>query len=219
MPSVTVENYLKEIYQAKPSQTDTSRVAMGEVARALGVVPGTATTMVKHLAGKGFLNYKPRVGVTLTPEGKRIALGILRRHRLIESFLVNTLGLPWDAIHEEAEQLEHAISDRVLDALDHFLGHPQADPHGDPIPNPEGHFVTPELHPLTQAPLDQVLFVYRITDQEPDFLKFIADHELRPGTSLSIIAQSKEADSLTIQRGETQQTLGRVAAAKILVQT
>src|SRR5262245_12943201 len=126
MASSTVENYLKQILLL--SVADGELVSMGALAVALEVVPGTATTMVKSLAADGLVDHRPRHGVRLTAEGRRVALGVLRRHRLIETFLVDVLKMDWTKVHAEAEQLEHAISDEVLDRLDALLGHPTTDP-------------------------------------------------------------------------------------------
>lgn len=218
MPSATVENYLKEIYSAQQNAGN-QPVGMGEVARLLSVVPGTATTMVKSMANDGWLDYEPRVGVRLTDRGEAVALRILRRHRLIELFLVRTLGLDWSAVHEEAEDLEHAISDRVLDRLDAFLGYPKADPHGDPIPTASGKIDERELDNLANCPLEQKVAISRVTDQDSDFLKYIDAQGLRPGTLVMVIERSTAADaaSLRIYEGGVI-TLGLTAAEKILVE-
>jgi len=150
MPSSTVEDYLKAIYLAQ-LESPHKRVPMGKISLALDVVPGTATTMIKSLAERNLLEYMPRYGVRLTAAGERLAIGMVRRHRVVETFLVDTLGLPGDEIHEEAEQLEHAVSERVLEALDNFLGQPTHDPHGTPIPRADGSVVAakmPEQPPL-----------------------------------------------------------------------
>ena len=144
MPSSTVEDYLKAIYLAQ-QKSPHKRVQMGKIAQAVDVVPGTATTMIKSLADRNLLEYMPRYGVRLTAAGERLAIGMVRRHRVVETFLVETLGLPGDEIHEEAEPLEHAISERVLEALDHFLGQPTHDPHGAPIPQADGTLAEPDL--------------------------------------------------------------------------
>src|SRR6185503_21357710 len=139
LPSSTVENYLKAIYQGQSSLGQTARlVPMGNVAAALGVTPGTATTMVKALAESGLAEYEPYSGVRLTAAGEKLAGLVLRRHRLVELFLVQVMGMSWDEVHDEAEQLEHAVSDRLIDRIDDMLGRPEADPHGDPIPNADG---------------------------------------------------------------------------------
>lgn len=219
MLTSTVENYLKEIYLVAEGIAR-ERVPMGEVARVMGVVPGTATTMVKHLAQKGFLDYKPRVGVRLTPRGQKVAIGILRRHRLIEYFLVESLGLPWDAIHEEAERLEHAVSERVVDALDDFLGHPSRDPHGDPIPSATGTVSGHATRPLSECAPGTRTVVVRVLDQEAAFLRFADDHGLRPGARLTVTHHSPAAGALTLKTAESAApiSMSLPAAGKILVE-
>ncbi|HEU4690336.1 MAG TPA: metal-dependent transcriptional regulator, partial [Vicinamibacterales bacterium] len=138
LASQTVENYLKAIYVAQGAREDSTLVPMGQLAAALGVVPGTATTMVKTLADSGLVRYEPYMGVRLTPAGEKLAALVLRRHRLIEQFLVQVLGMNWSEVHDEAERLEHAVSERLIDRIDEMLGRPAVDPHGDPIPDPEG---------------------------------------------------------------------------------
>src|SRR5438046_2333320 len=139
LPSSTVENYLKAIYQGQSTLIGDERlVSMGQVAASLGVTPGTATTMVKALADAGLAEYEPYEGVRLTAAGEKLAGLVLRRHRLIELFLVKVLGMSWAEVHEEAERLEHAVSEQVIDRIDAMLGRPAVDPHGDPIPTPEG---------------------------------------------------------------------------------
>jgi DtxR family Mn-dependent transcriptional regulator len=133
MATSTVENYLKNLYLEQHAAAG-EMVSMGRIATAMNVVPGTATSMVKALADSGLVQYEPRSGVRLTHSGEQLALHVLRRQRLLEVFLVKILGLDWSVVHDEADQLEHAVSDRVLDRMDALLGHPKVDPHGDPIP-------------------------------------------------------------------------------------
>src|SRR5437016_5672128 len=137
MASITVENYLKQLY-SEQQRAGGQLVSMGRLASAMGVVPGTVTTMVKALADSGLVTYEPREGVRLTRGGEQLALHVLRRHRLVELFLVKVLGLDWSEVHEEADELEHAISDKVLEKIDQYLGRPSVDPHGDPIPSAKG---------------------------------------------------------------------------------
>jgi DtxR family Mn-dependent transcriptional regulator len=135
LPSSTVENYLKAIFEAQlslPRKSDL--VPMGQLAAALGVVPGTATTMVKTLSDSGLVKYEPYAGVRLTASGERLAATVIRRHRLIERFLVEVMGMSWSDVHDEAEHLEHAMSDRLIDRIDEMLGRPAVNPHEDPIP-------------------------------------------------------------------------------------
>ena len=142
LPSSTVENYLKAIFLGEGQLPGDQRLLpMGQLANALGVAPGTATTMIKALAESGLVEYEPYNGVRLSPAGSRLAALVLRRHRLVELFLVNVLGMRWDEVHEEAELLEHVVSDRLIERIDELLGHPEVDPHGDPIPSREGELV------------------------------------------------------------------------------
>src|SRR5215208_5666223 len=154
VPSSTVENYLKAIFQAQlhlPRKADL--VPMGQLAAALSVVPGTATTMVKALAESGLVKYEPYAGVRLTASGERLAAMVVRRHRLIELFLVEVMGMSWTEVHDEAEHLEHAVSDRLIERIDEMLGHPDADPHGDPIPTAEGHVEPSAASDLLSCPM------------------------------------------------------------------
>jgi DtxR family transcriptional regulator, Mn-dependent transcriptional regulator len=137
MTSLTVENYLKAMLQIAQRE-DAEWVSTGQLATALAVSPGTVTSMIKSLAESGLADYRPYEGVTLTEHGREVALRMLRRHRLIELFLVKTLHLSWDQVHEEAEHMEHAVSDFLVDRIDDYLGRPASDPHGDPIPSADG---------------------------------------------------------------------------------
>src|SRR5215203_1187003 len=148
LPSYTVENYLKALLQAQSGLATAQLVPMGQLASALGVVPGTATTMVKTLAESGLVKYEPYAGVRLTPAGEKLAARVLRRHRLIELFLVKVMGMSWTEVHDDAENLEHAVSDRLIERIDEMLGHPEVDPHGDPIPGPEGTLDSPSYDNL-----------------------------------------------------------------------
>src|SRR6266852_122215 len=153
-PSSTVENYLKAIYQGQLLlPADIRLVPMGQVAAALNVTPGTATTMVKALAESDLAEYEPYSGVRLTPAGEKLAALVLRRHRLVELFLVKVLGMSWAEVHEEAEQLEHVVSERLIERIDAMLGRPTNDPHGDPIPNPDGAIPERHLESLLTCPL------------------------------------------------------------------
>ena len=137
MTTLTVENYLKATLQTT-QKTGVDWVTTGQLATALSVSPGTVTSMMKTLAEAGHAEYRPYEGVCLTPAGRAVAMRMVRRHRLIELFLVKTLDLSWDQVHEEAENMEHAVSDALIDRIDEFLGRPASDPHGDPIPSADG---------------------------------------------------------------------------------
>src|SRR5690242_2115235 len=198
MASVTVENYLKRLYleqQHAPGEL----VSMGRLATAMGVVPGTATTMVKALADSGLVAYEPRGGVRLTRGGEQLALHVLRRHRLVELFLVKVLGLDWSEVHDEADELEHAISDKVLEKIDQYLGHPAADPHGDPIPTAKGKLADARLDSLATCELHHTVRVARVIDQEPAFLQFVNRCGLMPGVSVKVEQRHEMADAVTIR--------------------
>src|SRR5215470_5425238 len=149
LPSSTVENYLKSIHHGQSTLPKGQRLLpMGHVATALGVTPGTATTMVKALAESGLVEYEPYSGVRLTRAGQKLAGLVLRRHRLVELFLVQVMGMSWAEVHEEAEQLEHVVSERLIERIDEMLGRPTRDPHGDPIPTAEGTITPRHLENL-----------------------------------------------------------------------
>jgi DtxR family Mn-dependent transcriptional regulator len=220
LPSSTVENYLKAIYAAQSRlDDDRARVPMGQLAAALGVVPGTATTMVKALAESGLVDYEPYAGVHLTSAGTRLAAMVLRRHRLIELFLVEIMGMSWAEVHDEAERLEHAMSDRLIERMDEMLGHPSVDPHGDPIPNAEGALDQREYHTLVDCPLHARAIVSRVIDQDPDFLRFIEQSDLKPGQLVQLEARDAASDSVRVRVGDDREvTLGTRAAKKLLVE-
>src|SRR6187401_463688 len=219
LPSSTVENYLKAIYLGAMSLTPPQRlVPMGHLSSALGVVPGTATTMVKALAESGLVEYEPYAGVALTPAGERLAALVLRRHRLIELFLVRFMGYSWDEVHDEAEQLEHVVSDRLIERIDEMLGRPEADPHGDPIPNSEGHIKQQDAQSLLTCPLRTPVIVSRVIDQDRVFLRFIEQNNLKPGESIEVEERDPASDSVRVRgKDDRQITIGTRAASKLLV--
>lgn len=218
LPSQTVENYLKTIHHAQAAQTGRALVPMGQLASALGVVPGTATTMVKALSESGLVHYEPYMGVRLTDAGEKLASLVLRRHRLIELFLVKVLGMSWAEVHDEAEHLEHAVSERLIDRIDDMLGRPEVDPHGDPIPNAEGTISHREYVDLLNAPLDTNLVITRVLDQDAGFLRFIEQRDLMPGSSIVIEARDAMADAVRLRAdADRHTTIGTRAASKLLV--
>ena len=220
LPSSTVENYLKAILQAQLHlERRTDLVPMGQLAAALGVVPGTATTMVKTLADSGLVRYEPYSGVRLTAAGEKLAALVVRRHRLIELFLVQIMGMSWTDVHDEAERLEHAVSDRLIERIDEMLGRPHADPHGDPIPTPDGVLERRPFDTLLTCPLHAPMTIQRVTDQDPEFLRFAERRDLKPGETVEVVERDAAADSVRIRgRKERAVTIGARAASKVLVQ-
>ncbi len=219
LPSSTVENYLKAIYQGQSTLTGADRlVPMGQIAAALGVAPGTTTTMVKALAESGLAEYEPYSGVRLTAAGEKLAGLVLRRHRLVELFLVQVMGMSWAEVHDEAEQLEHVVSERLIERIDEMLGRPTHDPHGDPIPNPDGAIARHELDTLLTCPVATPLRVTRIADQDPAFLRFIEDNGLKPGQLIEVESRDTAADSVRLRAQDRRTiTIGARAASKLLV--
>jgi DtxR family Mn-dependent transcriptional regulator len=213
--SLTVENYLKAIYQI--SHQNDGPAATGEVAQALDVSPGTVTSMLKTLADGGLAKYTPYEGVRLTPAGKAMALRVVRRHRLIELFLVRTLQLTWDEVHEEAENMEHAVSDLLVDRIDTFLGHPKTDPHGDPIPSAEGS-IEPESHrTLAECQPGELFELERVLDQTPEFLRYLTEAGLPLGSKGEVVSNRAESGVIQIAVGRRTTMLGHGAAEKLLV--
>jgi DtxR family Mn-dependent transcriptional regulator len=217
MATVTVENYLKHVLLL--SEGSDALVPMGSLATAVAVVPGTATTMVKALADEGLVEHQPRHGVRLTAEGRRVALNVLRKHRLVETFLVHVLKMDWSKVHDEAEQLEHAISDEVLDRLDALLGHPATDPHGDPIPSRQGKLSSQVYATLATCVTERPLRIVRVTEQSAEFLRFAEQNGLQPGTSVRVNERNLTAGLLTLRRANGRLLpLSVAAAGKILVE-
>lgn len=220
MPSSTVEDYLKTLYAVHQSTGGTNNVPIGRLASAMGVVPGTATSMMKALADAGLVEYESRAGVRLSPRGEQLALHVLRRHRLVELFLVEVLGLDWSVVHEEADLLEHAISDRVLEKMDQVLGHPKVDPHGDPIPTSKGKFDEPEWVSLADCETGVGQYVTRVLNQNIDFLQFVERQGLRPGAIVTVQGRDRAADtSAIVVRGRSPTSLSLAVASQILVAT
>ncbi len=217
MATSTVENYLKHVLLL--SESGETLVSMGALALALDVVPGTVTTMVKALADEGLVEHQPRHGVRLTPDGRRVALSVLRKHRLVETFLVNVLKMDWSKVHEEAEQLEHVISDEVLDRLDALLGHPDTDPHGDPIPTRQGKLKSQVYATLATCVAERPLRIVRILEQSEDFLRYAEQNGLLPGAALQVTDRNLMAGLVTLKTDAAGSiALSLAAAGRILVE-
>ena len=217
MPSLTVENYLKSIFLIASRGPADGPVATGELATALGVSPGTVTGMLKTLSEADLATYTPYEGARLTPGGRRLALKVLRRHRLLELFLAQTLRMAWDEVHEEAEHMEHAASDRLIDRIDSFLGCPEVDPHGDPIPRPDGSVAESVGIPLSQLKSGETFRITRVVDQGPAFLRYLTECGLDLGAEGQLVENRPEAGILTLRLNLRLAPLGIEAASKILV--
>lgn len=216
MASLTVENYLKTIHQIC-SRTPDGPAATGVLAERLGVSPGTVTSMLKTLSEGGLATYTPYEGVRLTPQGNALALRVLRRHRLVELFLATTLKMKWDEVHEEAEHLEHAVSELLIDRIDAFLGYPKVDPHGDPIPRADGTIEESAGRSLAECGAGESFRFVRVLDQSPDFLRYLSEAKLTIGSQGDVASNRAESGAMTVVVGGQSTTLGRDIAQKILV--
>lgn len=219
MTTLTVENYLKAMLQTT-LRTGAEWVTTGQLAGALSVSPGTVTSMMKTLAESGHAAYRPYEGVCLTSEGRAVAMRMLRRHRLIELFLVRTLNLSWDQVHEEAEHMEHAVSDALIDRIDDFLGRPSTDPHGDPIPSAEGEMRVrvDRAVPLSDVTAGARIRIVRVVDQGGDFLRFLSEAGVAIQMEGTVRDNRPEAGIVTTEFAGKPVALGHPVARQLLVE-
>lgn len=218
MPSLTVENYVKTIALISDRIPAGAAVATGELAQALGVSPGTVTAMLKALDEAGLATHTPYEGARLTDAGKRLALMVIRRHRLLELFLARTLDMTWDEVHEEAEHMEHAVSERLIDRIERFLGHPAVDPHGDPIPAADGSLNEPKGIPLARCRPGSTFRVVRVMDQDSSFLRYLTECGLDLNAEGFLRENRPESGAVVCRLGDRDVALGITAAEKVLVE-
>jgi len=220
MATATVENYVKQLYLLQEQREDKeSLVPVGEVAKVLGVVPGTATTMVRTLSEAGLAHHEPWNGVRLTENGRKLALRILRRHRMVELFLVKIMSFDWADVHDEAEELEHVVSEKLVTRMEEMLGHPKEDLHGDPIPDSAGTIVERELHPLSASSSGIHYRVGRISHGDESFLTFIQENGLSPGEVIRVRSRNEQAGILRISTAMVEDlTLALTMAENIQVE-
>ena len=204
--SSAVEDYAKAIYGLERQGGDA--VTTNALAARLGVTPASASGMVKRLGELGLVEHEPYRGVSLTDDGRRVALEVMRHHRLLELYLVQSLGVPWDRVHAEAEVLEHVLSEELEELIAAKLGNPTLDPHGDPIPTRE---LTIDEHPTESlcdlAPGARGMFT-RISDSDPDMLRFLAERGIAPGTAFEVIDKQPFDGPLFVQFGDEVHVLG-----------
>jgi DtxR family Mn-dependent transcriptional regulator len=205
----SVEDYLKAIYQLSP---DGRHASTSQIANRLELSAPSVSGMVKRLSEQGLLEHVPYKGVQLTAEGRRAALRMLRRHRLIEAYLVEFLGYSWDTVHEEAERLEHAVSDLLVERMAAALGHPAVDPHGDPIPGADGSIHEHHLTPLAEMPIGQAVEVRRVVQGDAERLRYLAALGLRPGATVTIVERQPFDGPLTVEVGADRHVLGHELA-------
>ncbi len=211
--SRSVEDYLKTIYRicedGRPASTS-------QIAEALSLAPPSVSGMVKRLSELGLLSHEPYRGVTLTESGRMAAIRVVRRHRLIEADLVANLGYTWDSVHGEAERLEHAVSDELVERLAAALGYPEVDPHGDPIPDADGAIAHPALTSLAELSVGTIAEVRRVDTSDAERLRYLASAGLVPGTRLRVLEREPFKGPLTLEVAGRTQALGADLAAVVL---
>jgi len=211
-----VEDYLKAIYEL---ETRFGAAATSEVASALAVAPASVTGMIRRLATQGFLDHVPYRGVQLTALGRRAALRTIRRHRILESYLTQVLGYPWDRVHDEAERLEHAASDDLIDRMAAALGHPTADPHGAPIPTADGVVDERSHRTLADLAVGEHARMVRVSDKDPSLLRYLAEISLQPGAEITLLARAPFDGPITLRIGAHEPVVGPNLAAQVLVES
>ncbi|WP_028709706.1 metal-dependent transcriptional regulator [Propionicicella superfundia] len=210
-----VEDYVTLIWKAyewpgpEPTTTD--------LAARLGVTASTVSANLKKLAQGGFIDYEPYGRIGLTEAGRVVAVEIVRRHRIIETYLHEQLGLSWDQVHDEADQLEHAVSELVLARMDEVLGHPEKDPHGDPIPDVHGNVPASRSELLTEAMPGADVQVVRVSDRSPDILRYLEGHGIVVGTHLQVVSRHDAASAIHVDVGGAPVELSLHSAAAVLV--
>jgi len=198
--SAVVEDILKLVWSAEEAGRD--GVKPKDVSEHMGVVPSTATENIQRLARQGLVTHERYGRVRLTPQGRAIALGMVRRHRLLETYLHEALGFSWDEVHEEAEILEHAVSDRLLDRLDRVLGYPSRDPHGDPIPRADGTSDDVAGSPLDALDVTAGGVVERLPDRDPDALRAWEEAGLVPDAHITVVASDSAGVTVLLDEGQ-----------------
>lgn len=215
MSSSNVEDYLKTIYNLS---ADTDAASTSAIADALGVAAGSVTGMIKRLAEQGLVEHMPYYGARLTQTGEQQAIGLIRRHRILEMFLVQVLGYTWDRVHEEAERLEHAVSDELIDRMAQVLGFPSADPHGAPIPSAGEVFVDRRYPTLDKLDVGASAAVRRVRDEDPAALRYLAELQMTPGTEVTLTDRGPFNGPLYVRVGDKQHIVSPELAQSVQVE-
>jgi DtxR family transcriptional regulator, Mn-dependent transcriptional regulator len=211
-----IEDYAKAIYSLQHGRDEP--VTTSALADRLGVSAGSASGMVKKLDGLGLVDHVPYRGVVLTPLGRRVALEVLRHHRLLELYLTEAFGMPWDQVHAEAEVLEHVLSEELEELIATKLGDPTVDPHGDPIPGRDGSIDEPVTRSLAELVAGDRATFLRVSDSNPDMLRYLADREIRPGQELEVIDKQPFGGPLFIRIAGGNHALGGALARAMRVE-
>jgi DtxR family Mn-dependent transcriptional regulator len=214
MNTFTEENYLKAIYHLSlPSGC----ASTNQIAAALNTKAASVTDMLKKLADKELINYTKYQGVTLTAPGEKIAISIIRKHRLWEYFLVEKLNFKWDEVHDVAEELEHISSKELVDRLDNFMGNPKYDPHGDPIPDSNGLFKSHELKPISTLLINEIGIISGVRDHSTAFLQYLEKMQLTIGKEITVTEINNYDHSLTLQLADSKIHISREVANNLLI--
>jgi DtxR family Mn-dependent transcriptional regulator len=214
--TTAVEDYAKAIYALE--QRDGNAVSTNALAERLGVTPASASAMVKRLDGLGLVTHTPYRGVQLTAAGTKVALEILRHHRLLELYLAETLGVPWDRVHDEAEVLEHVLSEELEELIAAKLGDPTHDPHGDPIPTRDGRIAEVRSTALSDLEPGAMGTFVRVSDSDPEMLRYLADRGIAPGATLEVIDKQPFDGPLFVRFGDDVHVLGGDLACAMRVE-
>jgi len=213
--SISIGDYLKTILRVAGEGT----ASTGDIARELGVTAPSVTGMLVRMKGLGLVGYQPYKGAELTDVGRREVMRLLRRHRVLETFMIEHLGFGWDEVHVEAERMEHAMSDEFTDRLARYLGQPSFDPHGDPIPAPDGTMAVMATTALADVAAGEDVRMARVLDDSnSELLRYLADLGLVPGADFRVVAVAPFLGPLTIEIDGTSQVIGRNLAEMILVE-
>jgi DtxR family Mn-dependent transcriptional regulator len=215
MLSQAIEDYLKAIHFL---QITDSKVSTSAIAERLGVAQASVTGMIKKMAEMKLVEHSPYQGVALTPTGEKIALEIIRHHRLLELYLAEAMGYSWDKVHDEAEKLEHVISEEFEDKIDEFLGRPTADPHGAPIPTKDGQMPSVQGFALSQADAGDYVIVRMVSDRDAEKLRYLGKIGLYPNSHIEVIEKAPFNGPVHIRLNKTSHHLGRELADMILVE-
>ncbi|HTK18921.1 MAG TPA: metal-dependent transcriptional regulator [Mucilaginibacter sp.] len=214
MNTFTEENYLKAIYHLS---LQSESVSTNQIAASLNTKAASVTDMLKKLADKELINYAKYQGVTLTVEGEKIALSIVRKHRLWEYFLVEKLNFKWDEVHDVAEELEHISSKELIDRLDDFMGNPKYDPHGDPIPDCNGLFKAHELKPVSSLVLNDTGIISGVRDHSSSFLQYLEKMQLTIGKKIKVAEINDYDHSVTLHSEDKKVHISRDVANNLLI--
>ena len=213
MLTQAVEDYLKKIYKLQGK----TAVSTTELAQALKVTSASVTNMLKRLAQMKMVEYESYRGVRLTAAGEKIALEIIRHHRLLETYLKEILGYSWDKMHEDAERLEHHISEEFEEKIDALLGYPTHDTHGNPIPTRDLEIAEPVTSPLAQAETGRVVVIHHLSDTDPEMLHHLEDIGLMPQTAVSVVKKAPFKGPLTVRIGKQEKVIGYELANHVFV--